>query len=95
MSILLYGLSSKREKKIIGNATTKATLTVLANLVEVTGWPDQNRESDHDGQIYLKIGKEAEKNRAQNYERYCNGFLKAIMNHVLHVQNLEENNPKG
>ena len=70
MSILLYGLSSKREKKIIGNATTKATLTVLANLVKVTGWPDQNRESDHDGQICLKIGKKAEKNRAQNYERY-------------------------
>ena len=54
----------KERKKIIGNATTKATLTVLANLVKVTGWPDQNRESDHDGQIYLKIGKEAEKNRA-------------------------------
>ena len=95
MSILLYGLSSKREKKIIGNATTKATLTVLANLVKVTGWPDQNRESDHDGQICLKIGKKAEKNRAQNCERYCNGFLKVIMNHVSHVQNLEENNRKG
>ena len=95
MGILLYGLSSKREKKIIGNATTKATLTVLANLVKVTGWPDQNRESDHDGQICLKIGKKAEKNRAQNYERYCNGFLKVIMNHVSHVQNLEENNRKG
>lgn len=75
MSILFYGLSSKRQKKIIGNATTKATLTVLANLVKVRGWPDQNRGTDHDGQIF--------------------GFLKVILRHVLHVQNLEENNPKG
>ena len=70
-----YGLSSKRQKKIIGNATTKATLTVLANLVKVRGWPDQNRGTDHDGQIFR--------------------FLKVILCHVLHVQNLEENNPKG